>query len=403
MTLVARFLVDDVLVLISDTLLSTETPLQQTPIPLPSVRSSEKHHGDSPTTMAGLVQKMTLIDNNAVLCFAGKYSLGREILEYMKGRLSAGDHPEVAWKNMKRKFSLNDSSNVELIFEAMHPVGDGAVELVSKSVGLRRADDNYRSFDKAIFAGSGAATAEAVLERSDCDPVREIEWRYERAVQRGLHVAAELLNMDMRSSLTFDNHSGGFYEVAIWYGNKFKKIDGVQFAYWTIDIEEDATSLTLDRILLQYYRDDMLCVDEVLVDDKLPTQLDLTVEQMLPIANVLHHRIPSLSQGYEAQEFELSGSTGFQQKLMVHCCRIRSVAGFSTIATIISGKIQSACDDDSIRIKESSVVLAKDIGRFLKDNLVEAMEVSKARMAEQYAYPKEQGGLERIWRFFGGK
>jgi hypothetical protein len=318
---------------------------------------------------------MTIIQGNSVLCFAGDYYLGRDILSCMKESLAMGTHPELAWNMMRKRFSINNHSGVELIFEAMHPIGGGVVELISKSIGLPQIDEKFRSFEETIFAGSGAEHAKSVLAKSDYGPALEIEGKYERAVQRALHIVAELLDIDMRNGVSFDNHFGGFYEVAIWYGNKFKKIDGVQFVYWTIDdIVEDATSLTLDRIFLQYYQDDMLCVDEILIDNSTPRKISLNIEQYLPIANVLHHRIPPLSQGYHNQEFELSSNTNFQQKLTVHCCRIKDATGSTATATIVSGKIQSTHDNETIRINDSYVVLVKDIGRFLKDHLVSAME-----------------------------
>lgn len=198
MTLVARFFVGDIPVLISDALLSTPAPLNTGSIALPSIRSSEKYHGDAPTTMAGVVQKMTLIEENAVLCFAGDYTLGREVLNYLKRLLKEGTPPAVAWDTMKKHFSLNGSSGLELIFEAMHPTGDGHLSLVSKSIGLGRGEKEYRLYSEAIFAGSGAELAKKILTEGNHGVAPQIDGKYELAVQRALHVVAELLDMDMR-------------------------------------------------------------------------------------------------------------------------------------------------------------------------------------------------------------
>jgi hypothetical protein len=401
MTLVARFEVSDVIVLISDALLSTEDPLQAAPIAIPSVRTSEKHHGDAPTTMAGLVQKMTVIGKTAVLCFAGRYSLGQEVLSYLKNRLEEGMHPATAWDKMRMHYSLNNYSDLELVFEAMHPVGEGKLQLISKSIGLKGSKEKYRSFGEAVFAGSGAELAQHVLSRGDHGPSQELEGKYERAVQRGLHVVAELLDLDMRSGASFDNHFGGAYEIAIWYGNRFKKIDGIQFVYWTINLGEEANALTLDRILLQYYEGDTLCVDEILVDDSTPEKISLRNEQRLPISNVLNHRIPSLSQGHEAREFEVGSQTDFRHRLTVHCCRLSDETGFFSTGTIISGTIQSEIDSSTVSVTNTEVILTKDIGQFLKDHLVAAMEGYGKEWGRDREASPNRSILERIkalWR-----
>jgi hypothetical protein len=399
MTLVARFFVSDIPVLISDALLSTPAPQNIGAIPLPSIRTSEKYHGDSPTTMAGVVQKMTLIEKNAVLCFAGEYALGREVLDYLKRLLKEGVHPATAWDRMRKHFSLNGHGGFELIFEAMHPMDDGYLELVSRSLGLREGKKNYRLLNEAVFAGTGAELAKRVVARGDHGTAPHVEGVYELAAQRGLHVVAELLDIDMRDGASFDKHCGGFYEIAIWYGNRFKKIDGVQFVYWTIEISDDDSSLRLDRILLQHYQDETLCVDEVLIDDSTPERVSLSSEQRLPISQVLHHRIPSLSQGYEAHEFQVSSRTPFQHKLTVHCCRLSAPDSFITTATIMSGKIHSPSDSDTVRVGESDVTLVKDIGKFLKDHLVASMALYD-ETHRQDARPESKSMAKRIKEFF---
>lgn len=400
MTLVARFFVGDIPVLISDALLSTPAPLNTGSIALPSIRSSEKYHGDAPTTMAGVVQKMTLIEKNAVLCFAGDYTLGREVLNYLKRLLEDGTPPAVAWDTMKKHFSLNGSSGLELIFEAMHPTGDGHLSLVSKSIGLGRGEKEYRLYSEAIFAGSGAGLAKKLLTEGNHGVAPQVDGKYELAVQRALHVVAELLDMDMRGGGSFDKHFGGFYEIAIWYGNRFKKIDGVQFVYWSIDIGEENSTLRLDRILLQHYQGETLCVDEVLVDESTPEKISLTSEQRLPISNVLHHRIPPLSQGYESQEFQINSLTHFQHKLTVHCCRISAYNGFTTTGTIISGTIQSPSESETVKVGEYDVTLAKDIGKFLQKHLVTSMENYTTTMdADIHANGRSMA--TRIKDFFG--
>jgi hypothetical protein len=112
MTLIAKFFVADVPVLISDALLSTDAPLRQTPLPIPSIRTSQQYHGSAPTTIAGLVQKMTLLGESAILCFAGDYALGREVSGYLKDRLAAGTHPELAWNNMRRRAPARQRSGL---------------------------------------------------------------------------------------------------------------------------------------------------------------------------------------------------------------------------------------------------------------------------------------------------
>jgi hypothetical protein len=374
MTLVARFDVSKVIILISDALLSTEEPVNVSPMAVPSVRTSGKHHGDAPTTMAGLVQKMTIIKDNAVLCFAGEYELGQEVLGYLESQLAAGVHPATAWNTMIKRHSLNNYSDLQLVFEAMHPIGAGQLQRISKSFGVERLKEKFQSFNQAVFAGSGAELAQQVLSRGDQGPLQEIAGKYEHAVQRALHIVAELLDIDMRDGQSFDNDFGGAYEIAIWYGNKFKKIDGIQFVYWTVHLAEEATTMKLDRILLQYYDDKTLCVDEVLVDESTAEKISLTSEQHLPIANVLQHRIPSLSQGHSAREFRISTETGFRHRLTVHCCRFENDTGFFMTGTVTGGMINSEIDSETLQVTNRKVILTKDIGRLLRDHLVAAMQ-----------------------------
>ncbi|MHA7678590.1 hypothetical protein [Cupriavidus sp. PET2-C1] len=384
--------------MISDILLSRPGFLDKSVLAIPSVRTSREVYGEYPNELAALTQKLTVINDRAIFSFAGSYDVGCRVESELRNSLSEGRSAEEAWSYSYKNLSYRERQENSFLFDGIDLISNNQAERLPASHGTI-SRKKMREFKNLEIAGTGKGHAEEIFSRLDSPPIGvEQIGKYEKAVQKALAIVAELIDLDIRSKTSFDELFGGFYEIAMWYGNRYIKLDGVQYVYWTLVANEDVVRFRMDRIYLQHYNEGVLCVDEVLIREDVPDLVSMDGTAKLPISKFLHHRVAGLAEGYDACDFKVIDESNFSHRLTVHTIRF-DLGGQISLATTVDGCIRSPHHNPDIVVNEKAVEIRDGFLSEYKDSLVDAMQKAQDEYIERTS--SKPHWLHRLSGFFG--
>lgn len=230
MTVIAAFQFPDYPMVMSDMLLSgPERPDTNTSLPVVGDVRNIFPEG-SGWTLTGLVQKMAIVADNCVVAWAGS-------------RLGA----QAAIRSLK-ELAQDTPLNSEIVREFMANLPEDTLRLGISLLGFVKDEGGFTKIahepdveleladgTPACLAGTGAALFGRFLSSSHKSRIRGVDANVhpaQLAYELGLQTAGVHLRMENANDDQLLQFFGGFYEVAVWNGERFTKDRGVTYILW---------------------------------------------------------------------------------------------------------------------------------------------------------------------------
>lgn len=230
MTVIATFHFPDFPMVLSDMLLSgPERPKANSSLPVVGDVRSVFPDG-SGWTITGLVQKTAIVSDNCIVAWAGS-------------RLGA----QVAIGSL-RELAQTTPLNAEVVRKFMADLPVDTVRLGISLIGFVKDESGFTRIahepdlemklsdgTPVCLAGTGAASLGRFLATSQRDRIRGSDTNVhpaQLAYELGLQTAGVHLRMENANDEQLLQFFGGFYEIAVWNGERFTKDRGVTYILW---------------------------------------------------------------------------------------------------------------------------------------------------------------------------
>lgn len=237
-------------VLVTSSMLDSKSEERYKKVYIPSVGGKFPHLSGN-ALIAGLMQKMYILDNGHFIVFAGNVGAAYDFYEAMQSIKSADEF-----------YSACKSHRNHLQFATF------AVDLESEQAIICCSDDcnilQPGSYGTVIVGGSGESTVRKLLLKHQGMPFRGDEKL--TTIGRALCLVSEALELDDNfPSLTLDKSFGAYYEISLYTGDSFVKLDRVLFSFWQVEIHDDGPTWTPTKMFYHEYVNGVLVVRRISV------------------------------------------------------------------------------------------------------------------------------------------
>lgn len=270
MTVIARFSPLNQRLFIGDI---AESSLSDKVIPWPTLGcSSTVFPEGSGFTLVGYTQKISIINESLIICWAGTKIYARfaenELREALKKQ---NDFPTL--KAALYKIANEVGDNIELIGCYLEP-SNGRTKLHDFQY-----DTTLRYEEQSGYWTATGTGAEVFFEqlRSQSAPPESINPVH--PVDKAFTVTSAMLYEEHTSKSPLYMYTGGAYEIAYLVQGKFRKLDHHATAVWSIEIGEDGLpdAPLLHSVNLYYYHEDIFAITAI--SETRPTKDGAIIEQ----------------------------------------------------------------------------------------------------------------------------
>jgi hypothetical protein len=262
MTAVARFSINNKYpIILGDLLLSGYEQIGSRP-KLPTIEDVfDIFPEGSGFVPSGLSQKISVVADNLVIGWAGSYIAAKTVIRDI--------YNESKIKQFTKESISKYFSSIE---KDIWDQDVGFVGFVKDSHGIAPFGYNCKSLKTSLFGkvgllGTGARDIEACLNQLTQlpSPRKGNPKMIIRALWFALSLSGTLLNIELATLNSLLNFYGGGYEIASYFNEKFQKLQGITFIFWTARIVNDEIRIAqVPRHAFSYnYSGDILIIRSV--------------------------------------------------------------------------------------------------------------------------------------------
>jgi hypothetical protein len=172
--------------------------------------------------VSGLTQKIHLLNDNQIACWAGDYLSGKRLIEKLKA-----EQPKKReeFEGLLQSELSSERDSVSLIVVTRL---NEAIEIFHHNCRQR----NHPLFDHVAAAGTGTSALWHVLDQFESLRVTGTLNPLEGSVALALKLAGHALGGELLTGGGLRDRWGGAFEVAAFVGGKAQKIDNILYCYW---------------------------------------------------------------------------------------------------------------------------------------------------------------------------
>ncbi|VXC21360.1 conserved hypothetical protein [Pseudomonas sp. 8Z] len=234
-------------------------------IPWPTIGcSSEVFPRGSGYSISGYTQKISIICDRLVICWAGSKIHARLVEGGLKEALIKEQSIQ-AVLNALNNLSEDLSGEISLIGCFLEDLGPGKSNIHRFQIAAKLYESNQ--FGACLVSGCGESLLVHQLEAHAAHQPDEFEFlnKEQDAIHKALSITTALLYEEYTNKQPLLFFTGGCYEIAYISNGRFKKLDSHATAIWSVEIDHlgNARDLRLHELSACGYHNEILAVSHV--------------------------------------------------------------------------------------------------------------------------------------------
>ena len=258
MTLIAAFTVGNTPVLIGDIAISAPETEQYIHIPTVGM-STEVFPEGSGWTITDVRQKIAIIGSNIMIAMAGSFVAGRTVIKELIKRNEQSTFTEAhlldffveakEWVAKQEVYFLGfiqDDDGIKPFCQSFN--GKNCVEVISLTYG------------SVQLCGTGTYDMQELIQTianqksSNSKSVNN----FQSAVFEALSLCGVLYTREMVTQKSLSQFYGGAYEISLWNGKKFQKLEEITYLTWLVKNKNNYVGLAPKFFKVSYIKDILL-------------------------------------------------------------------------------------------------------------------------------------------------